>query len=31
MDVHMLHFYPDLMNLYGSYANISVLDRKSVV
>lgn len=27
MEVRILHFYPDLMNLYGSYANISVLKR----
>ena len=27
MDVRILHIYPDLMNLYGSYANLSVLRR----
>ena len=27
MDFQILHFYPDLMNLYGSYANVSVLAR----
>lgn len=27
MDVKILHFYPDLMNLYGSYANVSLLRR----
>ena len=27
MDVKLLHFYPDLMNLYGSYANITLLRR----
>ncbi len=27
MDFHLLHFYPDLMNLYGSYANVRVLGR----
>lgn len=27
MDVHMLHFYPDLMNLYGSCANLLALGR----
>ena len=27
MDVKILHFYPDLMSLYGSYANVSVLAR----
>lgn len=27
MDVRVIHFYPDLMNLYGSYANVSVLRR----
>ena len=27
MNIRILHFYPDLMNLYGSYANIPVLRR----
>ena len=27
MEVTMIHFYPDLMNLYGSYANVSALRR----
>ena len=27
MDVKILHFYPDLMSLYGSYANVSLLRR----
>ncbi|MBE6996274.1 MAG: hypothetical protein E7429_06075 [Ruminococcaceae bacterium] len=27
MEVKLIHFYPDLMNLYGSYANLSVLRR----
>ncbi len=27
MNIKILHFYPDLMSLYGSYANISVLRR----
>ena len=27
MEFQFLHFYPDLMNLYGSYANVSVLRR----
>lgn len=27
MNVKILHFYPDLMNLYGSYANVSLLQR----
>lgn len=27
MELNLLHFYPDLMNLYGSYANLSVLAR----
>lgn len=27
MEVRFLHFYPDLMNLYGSYANVSALRR----
>ena len=25
MEVNILHFYPDLMSLYGSYANVSIL------
>lgn len=28
MDIQILHFYPDLMSLYGSYANVSVLKRR---
>ena len=28
MDIKILHFYPDLMSLYGSYANVSVLKRR---
>lgn len=28
MDLHILHVYPDLMSLYGSYANILVLKRR---
>ena len=28
MDIKILHFYPDLMSLYGSYANMSVLKRR---
>lgn len=28
MEWSILHFYPDLMNLYGSYANVSVLKRR---
>ena len=28
MELKILHFYPDLMSLYGSYANISVLKRR---
>ena len=27
MDIRIIHFYPDLMSLYGSYANVSVLCR----
>ena len=27
MDIRILHFYPDLMSLYGSYANVSILKR----
>lgn len=27
MEFRLLHFYPDLMSLYGSYANLSVLRR----
>lgn len=27
MQVKIVHFYPDLMSLYGSYANVSVLRR----
>jgi CobQ-like glutamine amidotransferase family enzyme len=27
MNLKFLHFYPDLMNLYGSYANVAVLRR----
>jgi len=27
MDIRIVHFYPDLMNLYGSYANVTVLSR----
>lgn len=25
MDLNLIHFYPNLMNLYGSYANLSIL------
>ena len=28
MNIKLIHFYPDLMSLYGSYANISVLRRR---
>ena len=28
MDIKILHFYSDLMSLYGSYANVSVLKRR---
>ena len=24
MDIKIIHFYPDLMSLYGSYANVAV-------
>lgn len=27
MDVRIIHFYPDLMSLYGSYANVAILRR----
>ena len=27
MELQLIHFYPDLMNLYGSYANVAVLRR----
>ena len=27
MELKIVHFYPDLMNLYGSYANVAVLKR----
>ncbi|MDY3281177.1 type 1 glutamine amidotransferase [Dysosmobacter sp.] len=27
MDVKIIHFYPDLMNLYGGWANVAVLRR----
>lgn len=27
MDIKCIHFYPDLMSLYGSYANVAVLKR----
>ena len=27
MELKLVHFYPDLMNLYGSYANLTVLCR----
>lgn len=27
MNVNIIHFYPDLMSLYGSYANVAVLRR----
>ena len=27
MDIKILHFYPDLMSLYGRYANVAVLNR----
>ena len=27
MDVRIIHFYPDLMSLYGSYANVLALKR----
>ena len=28
MDIKILYFYPDLMSLYGSYANVAVLKRR---
>jgi len=28
MELRLIHFYPDLMSLYGSYANLSVLKRR---
>jgi len=28
MEIKIVHFYPDLMSLYGSYANVSVLVRR---
>jgi len=28
MELHIIHFYPDLMSLYGSYANVAVLRRR---
>ena len=27
MKVHFIHFYPNLMNLYGSYGNVLILKR----
>ena len=27
MELNLIHFYPDLMSLYGSYANLSVLSQ----
>ena len=27
MELKIIHFYPDLMNLYGSYANVSAVQR----
>lgn len=27
MEIKIIHFYPDLMSLYGSYANVAVLKR----
>lgn len=27
MEIRMIHFYPELMSLYGSYANVAVLRR----
>ena len=27
MNIKLIHFYPDLMSLYGSYANVAVLKR----
>ena len=31
MELTLIHLYPDLMNLYGSYANLSVLPCWSVI
>lgn len=28
MELRLVHFYPDLMSLYGSYANVAVLRRR---
>ena len=28
MELKLIHFYPDLMSLYGSYANVAVLKRR---
>ena len=28
MELRIIHFYPDLMSLYGSYANVAVLKRR---
>ena len=28
MEIRIIHFYPDLMSLYGSYANVTVLRRR---
>ena len=28
MELKLVHFYPDLMSLYGSYANVAVLKRQ---
>ena len=28
MELKLIHFYPDLMSLYGSYANVAVLKRQ---
>ena len=28
MELTILHLYPDLMDLYGEYANLSVLRRR---
>ena len=27
MELRIIHFYPDLMSLYGSYANVVLLRR----
>ena len=27
MEMRLIHIYPDLMNLYGSYANVLVLQQ----